>query len=313
MTMDKFRFTSVPSENATGIIFDISIACLGYESRATAVTKQFFQLSARKVAIAFERQKVLAFATNRKWYSENNVEIFGEIEDEAFQPTVESLLSRRLELAQPPLKIAVDISCFDRYRLAVLCQVMQSHIRDHQAEVWFFYSIAEYAPPILEFSVNARLQPVHPSFVGTRPDPLAGTVAIIGLGYEREKALGAAEYLQANEVFTYCPSSSIKEYLPSVESANELLLNQMGMDNKFVYEVEQPAMLVSDLSSLVKGLLLKSAVILIPLGPKIFALACLLTAGLFPDVSVWRMSQGKSAPPTDRKPTAHFSVLKVSD
>jgi hypothetical protein len=310
--MNKFRFRTVEPDTARGDAFDLAIACLGFESRAPNVCRVFFSKARRRVALGFDRQKVLHFLDNKRWFEENGVEVFGDVSDEGFQPTVESFLDAEGLVQDGILRIAIDVSCFDRFRLAVLCQVMLSHVQAHKAEVSFYYGIAAYDPPEPGFSINARLQPVHPSFVGTRPDPLAGTTAVIGLGYEREKALGAAEYLEANDVFTYCPSSSIEEYLSAVQGANELLLSQLPDDHRFIYEVEQPAKLVSELSSVVNGLMSDSAVIFIPLGPKMFALCCMLTASMFPSVSVWRMSQGSSAPPQDRRPTEHFSILKVS-
>ena len=312
--MRRFRFTTMNPSDVSGLEIDLAISCLGYESRATQVSSNFFRSAQRRVAIGFSRQQVLFYERNKKWFEDCGVDVFSDVSDEAFQPTLESLLHQSLSSADfSPRRIVVDVSCFDRFRLAVLCQLLLDQIEQAKTEVWFFYNIAAYDPPGTGFSVNARLQPVHPTFVGTRPDPLAGTTAMIGLGYEREKALGAAEYLEANEVFTYCPASRIPEYLPSVEAANELLLEQLTADHRFVYEVEQPAKLVSELSSVVKGLILQSSVIMIPLGPKIFALCCMLTASMFPDVSVWRVSQGSTAPAVDRRPTEYYSILRVSD
>ncbi len=312
--MRRFRFSTMEPTDLSELDIDLAISCLGYETRAIKVAGKFFESAKRKIAIGFCRQKVLSFHDNKNYFEKAGFDVFGDISDEEFQPIVESQLDLLMLDNDSKLKrIVIDISCFDRYRLAVLCQLLLNQIQTNKVEVWFCYNIAAYDPPETNFSINARLQPVHPSYVGTRPDPLAGTTAIIGLGYEREKALGAAEYLEANEVFTYCPTSRIEEYRASVEEANELLLSQLASDHRFVYAVEHPAKLVSELSSVVKGIMLRSSIIMIPLGPKMFALCCLLTASMFPDVSVWRMSQGGATSPSDRRPTENFSILRISD
>jgi hypothetical protein len=312
--MKRFRFSTMETTDLSELDIDLAISCLGYETRAVKVAEKFFDSAKRKVAIGFCRQKVLSFHDNRNYFIKAGFEVFDDISDERFQSVVESLLDIPMQdKYSGPRRIVVDISCFDRYRLAVLCQSLLDQVHRNQVEIWFCYNIAAYDPPESNFSINAKLQPVHPSYVGTRPDPLAGTTAIIGLGYEREKALGAAEYLEANEVFTYCPISQIEEYRASVEDANELLLSQLASDHRFVYSVDHPAKLVSELSSVVKGIMLRSSIIMIPLGPKMFALCCLLTATMFPDVSVWRMSQGGATTPSDRRPTEFFSVLRISD
>lgn len=310
--MTKYQFTSLQKYDCEEVLFDLVITCLGYESRAITIAQTFFNSAIKRVALGFDRQKILAYPANETWFYENNFETFQDVTDAAFEITVTSLLTEvHQKNPNKELKIGIDISCFDRYRLAVLTRLMAHDVSEFNTQLYFFYCIAEYVMPSHTPSVNARLQPVHPSFVGSRPDPLSAIATVIGLGYELEKAVGAAEYLEAKEVFSFCPSSSIKEYLPSVKESNQLLLSQLDNDHNIVYEVEQPARLISDLSSIVKGLLNDTAVIMIPLGPKIFALCTLLTAILFPAASVWRMNQGTSTIPVDRKPSKALSILTM--
>jgi hypothetical protein len=51
--------------------------------------------------------------------------------------------------------------------------------------------------------------------------------------------------------------------------------------------------------------------ILIPFGPKLFALMSLLVATLHDDVGVWRVSSGTLEAPVSRKPSGHIISVSV--
>jgi hypothetical protein len=309
------RISTVRPEDVSDEVYDLAICCLGYETRATRVPRVFFRRSLRRVCLGFNQNLIHSYQLNLDYYQEQGLEIHANVGDEAFELTVRSVLTDEFlnERARGPMRVAVDISCFDRFRLAVLVKLLWSAFAEGRlSEVVFFYNIAEYSRPSGAFSFNTKLQPVHPSFVGSRPDPLSATVAVIGLGYEREKALGAAEYIEASEVFAFRPRSAVESYSKSVLKENSLLLRQLDERHTLEYIVEDCGALVSDLSSLVRGFIHRSSVLLVPLGPKVFALACLLTAMIHERVAVWRMSQMGIGETPDRLPSDHYSVTRLS-
>lgn len=307
------RFVSETPDSISNFCPDIAICALGYESRCTEVAKRFFRSRRIGFAIGFGKNLEFDYEKNSKFFEEEGFSIYRDVGDEEFSAVLDDIfnldaLSRRGE----PINVAIDISSFDRFRLASIVTIVHGMQKLGTInEVAYFYSVGLYARPSSDFSYNTRLHPVHPSFVGTRPDPLAPISAIIGLGYEREKAIGAAEFLEASDVFAFLPKSAIAEYYISVQQSNALLLHQLSSHRKIDYSVADPAALVFDLSSVVRGLARKSSVIMIPLGPKIFALACMLTARLHPNTSVWRMSQIDSGRIQNRLESGYFSILRV--
>lgn len=308
------RITTERPEAMSDESFDLAVACLGYETRAVRVSDVFFRRSKRRICVGFDKNHIHNYAKNLDHFSAGGFEMHLNVSDIAFEPTVNSLLLDGLQISDlgSHSKIAVDISCFDRFRLAVLVGLLWRCVLEGRiGEVIFLYNIAKYTVPEDRFTFNTKLHPVHPSFVGSRPDPLAATVAIIGLGYEKEKAVGAAEYLEASDVFAFRPRSAVREYIDSVSNANALLLGQLDSRHQFVYEVEDCASLVSDLSSLVRGFVHRSSVLLVPLGPKVFALGCLLTAMIHERVAVWRMSQMGAGYTPDRLPSDNYSVVRL--
>lgn len=307
------RFFTETDASIRDFHLDIVVCALGYEARATKVARTYFSDATRRVCIGFDRHKTLNYSQNLEYFRRHKYEIMLDVADEVFESRLVGILSPSLGMfSQGPTKIGVDISCFDRHRLAILTNLLFDLVVEGSiSEVLFFYNVALYQAPSSDFSYNTKLQPVHAAFVGARPHPGAPTVAVIGLGYEREKAVGAAEYLEASEVYAFIPKSGIERYFESVQKSNALLLAQLRTDYKVVYDVSDAASLVSDLSSLVRGLMYRSAVLLVPLGPKMFALAALLTAKVHTRASVWRMSQAGDGACLDRLPTDSFSILKM--
>lgn len=308
------RISTERPEEMSDETFDLAICCLGYEARATRVSELFFRRSKRRICVGFDRNFIHSYERNLAYFRQNGFEVHANVGDEAFEAIVCDALGNEFFSGPPSqtTRVAVDVSCFDRFRLAILTRLLWTAVANgHIGDVTFLYNVAEYSKPAGEFSFNTKLEPVHPSFVGRRPDPLSATVAVIGLGYEREKALGAAEYIEASEVFAFRPSSAVAAYSESVLEQNALLLGQLDDRHKFEYVVEDCGALVSDLSSLVRGFIHKSSVLLVPLGPKVFALACLLTAMIHPRVAVWRMSQLGIGETPDRLPSEHYSVIRL--
>ena len=78
-----------------------------------------------------------------------------------------------------------------------------------------------------------------------------------------------------------------------------------------VYDVDEPTSVYAALETLVYGLLQWSRPILIPFGPKIFSLCCLLIARTYTDdVTVWRVSGETLARPGDREASGKIISLK---
>ena len=309
------RISTERPDRLSDEVFDIAICCLGYESRATRVPMVFYRRSRRRICLGFDRNLIHSYEANLTYFEQHQFEIHASVKDEAFESTVRGVLGDELFNGPPgdERRVAVDISCFDRFRLAILVKLLWTALAERRlSDLVFFYNVAEYNKPAEVFSFNTKLEPVHPSFVGSRPDPLSATVAVIGLGYEREKALGAAEYIEASEVFAFSPRSSVVAYAKSVAEENALLLAQLDERHKFEYVVEDCGALVSDLSSLVRGVVHRASVLLVPLGPKVFALACLLTAMIHDRVAVWRMSQLGIGETPDRRASEHYSVVRVT-
>jgi hypothetical protein len=287
---------------------DLLICACGYESRAIRVAQMVADRAQRKIALGFEAQRVLCYETNKRWFQENGFQVedvddvrFGSLIAEAIQALVGDGDAARL---------LVDVSCMNRARLAKLVLALRA-AAGRRLEVDFAYNIAAYSAPSEEVAPTSVAEPVTPEFSGWTLQPEKPPAAVLGLGYEQSRAIGIVDHLEINNAaWAFIPKSPIPEYSISVDLANESLYSMLQTEGRrLYYEVMDPGALFRELNALVDLLKQMYNPIVIPFGPKIFALTALLVASLHEDIGVWRVSSGLLEEPVDRAPSEYTAVL----
>ena len=291
--------------------FDLFVCALGFESRATNAYRQLGSQARRRVAFGFCERQVLAFDRNVRTFKDAKFDI-RDVPDREFRAGFKESIEQALP-DRGDCQIAVDVSCFDRHRIALIVDVLRSlNNADTTLVVSFLYSLAAYSPPPTEQPANVHAGPVTSEFAGWTTDPTLPPAAIVGLGYEQDKALGAIDHLQAANVFALIPTSSIGEYLTAVEQANASLLSELKPRSVLRYRVEDPVSTYTLLESITNWMKVDFNPVLLPFGPKIFFVCSVLTACRHPEAAVWRMSAGASEQPVDRQPSDVLLSLSVS-
>ena len=136
---------------------------------------------------------------------------------------------------------------------------------------------------------------VRPEFVGLS-EAGWGLATLIGLGYEPDLALSAQQVLDPAETWLGIPRSDDGHFDDEVATANGILLDVVDAQNIWLYDVADPATTFFVLESIVSGLRRSHNVVLVPFGPKMFAVACLLVSLVHRmEVGVWRLSAAASA------------------
>ena len=278
---------------------NLVLASVGYEQRARFVCETHILDAFLKVAAGFANQRVLEYAANIGWFDSNGFEV-QEVSDEKFRIWIETLLSRvsTTASAEPasPIRILVDISCMSRKRMAHTIAALRDCPGSSQFLVDFVYALAAYTPPGEQVLPNTYVGPITSDFAGWWNEPDRTLSAIVGLGYEQDKALGAVEYLQAQDVWLFQPVSEEPRYTSALAKANGTLLGSTDSRHLFIYRLHDPLESYSKLRSLVLGLLTKHNVVFLPFGPKLFVLYSLLIAADDPDIAVWRVSATSEKP-----------------
>ncbi|MEM5345800.1 hypothetical protein [Paraburkholderia azotifigens] len=297
---------SSPSKN-----IDVFIAACGYEGRAIAASESFHLSARKKLAIGFASQRELEYNANKAWFEKAGFDLI-EVDDGKFRDTLNQYLSQSTPDGDV-WNVEVDISCFNRFRMAHLVDALRA-LPAAEVLVTFRYSIAEFTPPAADTAPTVIVAPVIPQFAGwtTRPD--RPPAAIVGLGYEPNKAIGIVDHLEINNAtWAYYPLGPVPEYYQRVLEANRSLVDIIQSDGRCQpYDLNEPAQLFSEINSLVDMLKPHFNAVLIPFGPKLFALVSFLVATVHDDVGVWRVSSGALEEPVNRKPSGHVVSVSVN-
>lgn len=269
---------------------DMFIFGLGYEPRCTFIAESAGnRVRGRSYAIGYSYARLFGYEDSAAKFESLGVRVIDRVSDEDYQSQI------RFALKENPAatRILVDISALNRARMAACVDVLLGEFASRNISVYFVYSSGKFVPPPAEVVQNESIGPVGAAFSGMLSTPELPPEIVVGLGYETGKALGAVEYLQCGDLWLFVPSSSEPKFETEVQRVNQLLLDQVGPNRTVRYQVEDPAGTYVDLRSLLHGMEGRANPMLLPLGPKLFALICLLVAMTDRTVSVWRASQGK--------------------
>ena len=107
-------------------------------------------------------------------------------------------------IEESKLKISIDISLIDRKSLASIFALIAKIAIQRVCSVSVIYTLAMYTPPTGELESNNLVKPVSNFFAGWSTRPGLPIMSIVGLGYERDKAIGAISMLKVQELtYTY--------------------------------------------------------------------------------------------------------------
>lgn len=92
---------------------------------------------------------------------------------------------------------------------------------------------------------------------------------------------------------------------------NFRLIDKLHRNRVFSYAIRDLKKIDSLLTNLCLNLRLNYKIILAPLGPKPFALCCLILSARYPDIEVWRVSAGSSESVYNREPFGEPLIYRV--
>ena len=288
---------------------DAVIAASGYEARAThAITTLELPPTSSRVAFGFEDRISQQRKTNDAILTSAEVKIvtMDGNSSAAIRNYVSALISQS-NSDRPQL--FVDYSSMTRAWYAGIIEAIMSIKEKKSVSCIFSYSPAAFTPPSHP-SPNAIVGPIA-GFCGLDV-PEKPSALVIGLGYERERALGIFEYSDPAVAFAFYTDPALDDrYTSCVVRNNAPLLHSLGRANVFRHPLTDLQRISSLLGSLYSALTDEYRVVLAPLGIKPFSLICLLLASRFADIDVWRISPGQKAPPHERKPAGPVILLRA--
>ncbi len=205
--------------------------------------------------------------------------------------------------------ILIDLSCLARQHIGGLFAAIKDLANDGPVELQIAYSLARFVKPPLHWSTAIRcIAPVNSEFAGWTAAPDNPIELVIALGYEKGKAIGAAEYLEPVDMWLFVPMSPEEKYLREVQIHNkELLLERQT--KQLEYEVLSPVDAYHSLLSLVRGMRTMARPILLPFGPKIFFGLSLLVAMVIDEAAVWFVDGENTSNSDMGQPSLHAVIM----
>jgi hypothetical protein len=303
----------VPSslEAILPVAFDALVASIGFENRARYFCENHRLRATKKLAYAFTDRNKLGFATNLSFFDSNGFYV-DSLESHEFSHSLLQELNSVASVNEGELRVCVDISSMSRSRMANVIEVALMCSAKRLVVVDFVYCVARYNPPPSEPTFIEVAGPVTPFFAGWTTRPEAPTCAIFGMGYEPDRVIGAIEYLEPGPIRAFIPVGTDPRFLEEVINVNQSLWDEISKEHQTFYKLSEPFNTFVKLESLLYSLKQEYRPILVPFGPKIFTIECLLAAvAHYPSVAVWRVSGGSAMDPIDSEASGEVHVLRA--
>lgn len=297
------------TRDTVGGPYDLAVGLVGYESRARFVAERVSRAhpETRWIGYPFTDRHDLSYPRNRAFFERLGASI---VELDAASMRAD-LTGRLIGLDAPePLEICVDISSASRNRLAALVSALTDVGEQRALSVDFYYAGSNFFEPPGRDELIYEPSPVAPQFAGWSGRPGLPSVGVMGLGFEPDRAMAAAEYGEFSELYVFRPDGGGAKFRRAMLKANEVLLSSRAV-RVLDYNIFDPLESFFRLSSLVDGLIRSTRPVLVPMGPKVFALACLLVASRERTVPVWRVSSREFGEPANVVASGRFSVMSV--
>lgn len=298
--------TVFPYRNTVETRYDLFVGAIGYESRASHAVLQVIDAVDNVVSAPFERNQLLNYEANLELFHRLGTVLSG---DERYRKELREYIDvylesteRRRKILGKPFRVCVDISSMTRLRLADTMVAIYFDRSEHKSSIavdWI-YSPSRYSTRLLNTG-PVQFNDAIPNFEGWG-DPVMPLHAVVGLGLEGDLALGVLDDLEPADTTVFEPVGFDEAYDRKINERNRNFISGVPLHRRFRYDVTSPYASFLTLSSAVSALSSVDRVVILPLGPKIFALMSLLIASVEQEtVTIWRLSADVLGEPIDRK------------
>lgn len=308
--MELDNIEQVDFETIKNYQFDVLIVVSGYENRCTYLVEHFSASPLTKIVFAFTEKSKDGFRPGNDEFFRNLNFDFRESSGSTGNEIQKCLEEISENINNKRLRILVDYSCMTKEWYATIVNYFVNwDLNVEEVELYF-----SYTPSVFEKSKKAGIlkrltrKPVNHVFE-TQNKPVS---LVLGLGYNQYPAIELIRRVRPARTFAFYSDPSIDDrFVKEVEMRNKELLKGLPADNIFRYPMNDLKEINLSLKDLCMDIRLDSQVILAPLGPKPFALSCMLLSARYPDIWVWRVNSGDSDQYYDWKPFGTPLVCKA--
>jgi len=206
------------------------------------------------------------------------------------------------------------VSCMTRLLIASTCYELAqlAGTLNHPILVDFVYSCAAFGQvPTIDGPITTNGPAIQP-LAGWPKKPASTLGVVIGIGYEEDLALGVIEELEPTSVWAFRPKDHDPRYEQEIETRNRGLFDEIPPANIIRYSLFDAFSLFCSVEALIGLAKNKCRLVVVPLGPKIFALVgCLATLRHHPAVGFWRVSNGENLTPVERRASGRLVTIRA--
>lgn len=263
---------------------DLLIGCIGYEKRSRHFILDS-KLSSAKERLFFDYQSVGLLSYDENLHLVSNLADLRTNFDDYL-----SAIRHFLQQAQKRTHIKLDVTSFDRVKTAKLISLF-FELKDHISALTFLYAPSKFQEPKLGFGLAKSFGPVIPELMGDSSFEKEEMALIVGAGYEFGRVVGAIDTLEPRKVICFRPTGTDPRYDNEIMRANLDFNFLEDRDALLPFDVRDSFALYYNLRRVIEQENASFKVMILPLGPKIFAaISMLIAIILHPKIMVWRHS-----------------------
>lgn len=296
--MTDIRFTSLSKFDCPRLL----ICALGYEDRSTFFLKSEERVDFEAI-LAFDycSTGLHSYDANRDYVEHCGARRLGDLAE---------LLRVAGELfVETKWNVSVDLTSLDRRKMAEVIKFLFLN-RNSISCVDFIYCPSEYSEPQFKLESVSSFGPVLPAFAGDIAETRRKLALLVGVGYEFNRIIGAIEALEPDKVYAFKPIGTDRRFESKIDENNLDFEFLTTNDVLREYDLNFPKQLYLMTRRAVELELSKRSVLILPLGPKIFAGVAILIAMLrHPSVMVWRHSTTSSSRPESTRDAIASGVI----
>jgi len=296
--------TDINLLDMSGIEGDLLIGCVGYEKRSRHFVINS-KLASAKESLFFDYQSngLLSYDENLRLVS-GLADLHTNFED--YLGAIREYLSNNPKQTH----IKFDLTSFDRVKTAKLILLLFDQ-KKHISAVTFLYAPSKFQEPKLGFGLAKSFGPVIPELMGESSFEKEEMALVVGAGYEFGRVVGAIDTLEPRKVICFRPTGTDPHYDNEIMRANLDFGFLEDRDALLPFDVNDSFALYYNLRRVIEQENASFKVMVLPLGPKIFAaISMLIAIILHPSVMVWRHSTVDTSRP-DSVSDAEASNIEV--
>jgi len=283
---------------------DVFITTLGFETRATTVSRLIEADSCKKIALKdANKLKEFSYQDNENYFKDQDFEIF-TVKSET--PDVESILA---PIEGEQINVMLDCTSMSpSWYYEFFSWFYENQDEDRKARMRIIYIMAHYVSQPGSRKVKEIFD-----FLKTDIKPANGkkVALILGLGQEKKVSESIYKIIEPDLLYLFYADPPVeKRFVEKVFVNNHKLINETPIRNLIAYPIRNGQSIYQSLIDIILPLRNEYSIVLIPQGPKIFSVVSMLLHMGYPDIRI-SYPVFKKLPIADRLPCDTPVILDI--